>query len=560
MFLQSETKKFEKILEKCTSSSSTEIDWSSAIELCDMVKDGKVSPKSALQMIKRTLSSNNRITSDLALECLESLVKNCAPLMQKEICAPEFVCFLRDYILSLPSEARQKPLELIHNWTVAFGESKDGKPILALFEALKIYGYKFSSGDVNQHVSAFYETDLPPEWKDGDSCFLCRDAFTFTNRKHHCRNCGDIFCQKCSSQKLPLPKFGFNEEVRVCDACHVEITNPEFFKKQNDDSLSLKRDNVSHAELNEEEQLQLALALSKSEEDERLKRRPSSSQILVSTAPSSSSLSKPSAYPSLDDRFQEIEKAIDDVSVTSAPSTVSSCLPSAPPISTMPSIEEPKPNPPPSSRDEMIMETVNKVLDYVEKFNIRLESNRRRGRLLINDTSVQSLFVILSQLTPKLLSIMKYLEDCRTYYESLQDKLASVKDASEAIDALRNEHQERIRLEARERENQRLIALNQKLEVMRMKKQECLRLQKEVQLRQFALQEQELHGRMQQQTYQPQTGYPVYHHQEMPEQPLNALQPSVKIENSLSQPPQKQEHSTENIKTIRDEPLISFDD
>merc|ERR1711964_819012 len=29
------------------------------------------------------------------------------------------------------------------------------------------------------------------------SCAKCKENFTFTKRKHHCRECGDIFCSTC---------------------------------------------------------------------------------------------------------------------------------------------------------------------------------------------------------------------------------------------------------------------------------------------------------------------------------------------------------------------------
>jgi growth factor-regulated tyrosine kinase substrate len=119
-------------------------------------------------------------------------------------------------------------------------------------------------------------------------------------------------------------------------------------------------------------------------------------------------------------------------------------------------------------------------------------SNQQRNRNITNDTAVQSVFVMLQHFYPELNRFMQLLEDKRgknlfsklqeknkmivsfhieAYYENLQDKLNQLKDAREALNALRTEHHERKQQEAIERDRQRQIQLAQKLDFMRQKKQ-----------------------------------------------------------------------------------------
>ncbi|XP_016130201.1 RUN and FYVE domain-containing protein 1 isoform X1 [Sinocyclocheilus grahami] len=53
---------------------------------------------------------------------------------------------------------------------------------------------------------------------EATQCKQCQKEFSISRRKHHCRNCGDIYCNSCSSNELALPSFP--RPVRVCDICH----------------------------------------------------------------------------------------------------------------------------------------------------------------------------------------------------------------------------------------------------------------------------------------------------------------------------------------------------
>ncbi|XP_049880535.1 lateral signaling target protein 2 homolog [Pectinophora gossypiella] len=67
-----------------------------------------------------------------------------------------------------------------------------------------------------------------PEWVPdiaAPACMRCAAAFTAFRRRHHCRNCGKVFCASCSSNSLPLPRYGQLKPVRVCEECFQSIAH-----------------------------------------------------------------------------------------------------------------------------------------------------------------------------------------------------------------------------------------------------------------------------------------------------------------------------------------------
>lgn len=148
------------------------------------------------------------------------------------------VSILKIPVLNL--DVKNKILRLVQNWAIAF----EGKPSLSyvgqVYKTLKIegecerlrisdqshsccIGFTFPPEDLAVANSAMVDTQTAPEWIDSDVCLRCRTTFSFTNRKHHCRNCGQVFDQQCSAKSLPLPHFGIAQEVRVCDGCYIKL-------------------------------------------------------------------------------------------------------------------------------------------------------------------------------------------------------------------------------------------------------------------------------------------------------------------------------------------------
>ncbi|KAI5069215.1 hypothetical protein GOP47_0015516 [Adiantum capillus-veneris] len=56
-------------------------------------------------------------------------------------------------------------------------------------------------------------------------CSACSSDFGPFLRRHHCRNCGDVFCDKCTHGRIALTSEEDAPVVRVCDRCLAEVTH-----------------------------------------------------------------------------------------------------------------------------------------------------------------------------------------------------------------------------------------------------------------------------------------------------------------------------------------------
>ncbi|XP_023814561.1 WD repeat and FYVE domain-containing protein 3 isoform X4 [Oryzias latipes] len=56
-----------------------------------------------------------------------------------------------------------------------------------------------------------------------DSCSACTVRFSLTERRHHCRNCGQLFCQRCSRYQSEIRRLKISSPVRVCQNCYYNL-------------------------------------------------------------------------------------------------------------------------------------------------------------------------------------------------------------------------------------------------------------------------------------------------------------------------------------------------
>ncbi|CAF0887485.1 unnamed protein product [Rotaria sp. Silwood1] len=322
-------------------------------------------------------------------------------------------------------------------------------------------------------------TLIPPLWTDRDDCFRCHTSFSAFTRKHHCRACGETFCATCSSRQCPLLEYGIEDDVRVCIECYDRIKTTGSIRPQ---YLSIEKPKEKNQdELEEEDALQLALTLSRSEAEEKERQKKLLTQQYFNSTIQYPQIPMSSA-PIADDNQQnywETQTKNDLITIK-------------------PLAKDPLDR---YVRDDDIDIFVNTVNEHINNIKFRMLSNQQRGRNIANDTAVQSVFFTLQHMYPELHRFIKSLDDKQAYYESLQDKLNQLKDAREALNALREEHLENKKRQALERDRQRQIQLAVKLDDMRQKKQAYLEYQRQLHLQRLTEQEAEMQARLNQQRH-----------------------------------------------------------
>lgn len=101
-----------------------------------------------------------------------------------------------------------------------FFSKRHQKNSSAVLDSRFLIEFCFASGLIK-------DSARPTYWVPDDCihhCIACKCEFrnadgSFVKNIHHCRDCGEGVCSKCSSSRVIVPHRGWDNPVRVCDKC-----------------------------------------------------------------------------------------------------------------------------------------------------------------------------------------------------------------------------------------------------------------------------------------------------------------------------------------------------
>jgi serine/threonine protein kinase len=123
----------------------------------------------------------------------------------------------------ISNNSLQTPI-VIHNNTQ--NEEQTEEELTQIFNVKRQQFLRMDSGKL--FLRNLYESTsplLPPTWvKDSEAsvCRLCEEPFSWLClRRHHCRACGQVVCNSCSSNQRIVSRVDPYNKVRVCDLCRI---------------------------------------------------------------------------------------------------------------------------------------------------------------------------------------------------------------------------------------------------------------------------------------------------------------------------------------------------
>eukprot|EP00123_Amoebidium_parasiticum_P015244 comp22852_c0_seq1/m.36033 comp22852_c0_seq1/g.36033 ORF comp22852_c0_seq1/g.36033 comp22852_c0_seq1/m.36033 type:complete len:592 (-) comp22852_c0_seq1:296-2071(-) len=456
---------FDKVLDQACSEKLLEPDYYLNTRLCDMLRQKEVKAASALSSMRRKINPDKPMVALLAFTLLEMCVANCGDYFVREVATRSFMDQMKDWAMpgKFQEKVTQRVLELIQNWAVGFKSNSAYQPFQDTFNSMRSDGFVFPECHVTE---ATYKVDQAPEWIDAEQCYKCRGYFGTFNRKHHCRNCGQIFCQQCSSKEAAIPRFGYEKPVRVCDRCYDALGNGTGEAAATTETAPVARGSVmtvAEAEAlrrREEDELAAAIAASLQDTGRASWQDTSSPKVTVQNEPAPPVQVKVQAEEPL---AQNSELA----AYLARGSGKAQATAAAQPTAVAASVEvEPSSS---DDGDEQLIAVMGRNLKLLDSKLRNAEASRRNVAL---DQSIKALYQSNGAMLQQLIDALEANEQEKLQYLEMDAKIQRIIDTRAALIETRRKHREEQELLQRMQLEQKLKLMQQQEQYQRFQQQQ----------------------------------------------------------------------------------------
>ncbi|XBW34604.1 hypothetical protein QEN19_000170 [Hanseniaspora menglaensis] len=279
---------------------TSDIDLQKALDMSDMIRSQSITTQQAktslLQSIKQysAFNSNNKNKVHKLWQIVHILMMNSGlTFIRQFFFNLEFLKVLQQHISTVEEKRLTGQLNDYKNlrdclWKIyldlkVYSSEKPMPPftninrILEPLEDKNCYPpqYLIDVQDSYESLCKKFDARTPGEWIESEFCLICNDKFGIFNRKHHCRNCGGVFCNEHSSHFIQLLDLGITEKVRVCDDCYKTYTDKRSGDgKRNKTKKHSKAVNVDEYSYDEDLKKAIELSLKESQEIKQKKHNP----------------------------------------------------------------------------------------------------------------------------------------------------------------------------------------------------------------------------------------------------------------------------------------------
>ncbi|CAF4506664.1 unnamed protein product, partial [Rotaria magnacalcarata] len=117
-------------------------------------------------------------------------------------------------------------VEVIHMWPGEDNNRVASDVTPRKFIEMVVYAGSYLSAPTKMLGEMVANQVAPSYWvpnKDVQECSSCKLVFGYNHSKHHCRACGNVFCDTCTTHRAIVLLVDIKTPKRVCNECFERI-------------------------------------------------------------------------------------------------------------------------------------------------------------------------------------------------------------------------------------------------------------------------------------------------------------------------------------------------